>query len=122
MVYQRGGQRRGRYSQREGGDQTLTGGPGHDVLEGFGGGGMVFCDTAAGLDGNVIRGMEAGGTSVVTDLLAGAVLDYDAGSGRLGVSDGVRKASIVLDGHYDAAGFHLPGDGSGGVQIGYMRL
>lgn len=107
----------------QGVDQTLTGGPGHDVLAGFSGFGTTFRDTAAGLDGDAIRNFGGDDVIEVTDLLPGTVFSYaaDDSGGTLFVSDAVHRAHIMLEGRYAASAFRLDSDGASGVQISYVR-
>ncbi len=104
--------------------QTLTGEGGGDTLVGSAAGDDTFKDIAGNLNGATIGGFSAKGDLIdVEDLAFGATATLDwaqnADSGLLTVTDGVKIAAVTLLGQFDAAGFSMAGDGTGGTTVGY---
>jgi hypothetical protein len=74
----------------------------------------------AGLNGDTIVNLVAGGGIDLTDLgFAGASLGYDAASGTLRVAGAGAAADILVGGGLLAGAFHLASDGGGGTLVQY---
>ena len=88
----------------------------------FLGGGTLAVDPAGNF-GGMVSGFASGDALDLTSIgfTAGANFGFAAGSGggTLTVSDGTHSAAVSLLGSYAPAGFHLSGDGHGGVLVGY---
>ena len=100
--------------------QTLTGGAGIDNLTGFSGGFDTFRDTAAGLNGDMLRGFVASDRIDLTDMaFGGASLSAltKNGSTTVTVASGAAKSVFTMAGSFSAAGFHLASDGASGVLL-----
>jgi hypothetical protein len=99
-------------------NQVLTGGGGQDTLVGYLGGGDIFRDTSADLNGATIINFMANDAIDLTDMAFGtANLTYRPSASTVTVTSGSHSASISLVGSFSASGFVLTGDGHGGTQI-----
>jgi Ca2+-binding RTX toxin-like protein len=101
--------------------QTLTGGAGADTLTGYLGGGDIFKDTAAGLNGDTIAGFVASDTIDLTNLAsAGATLTTAAtgtNTTKVTVVSGATKSSFTMAGSFTSSGFVLTSDGAAGTLL-----
>jgi hypothetical protein len=103
--------------------QTLTGGGGADTLTGFAGGYDLFKDTAAGLNGDLIRGFVATDTIDVSNIaFAGAALKVTASGANtlVTLSGGGLKSAFTMAGSFSSAGFHLASDSTGGTLLTHL--
>ncbi len=100
--------------------QTLTGGAGIDSLTGFSGGYDTFRDTAAGLNGDTLRGFVASDRIDLTDMaFGGATLSAvtKSGSTTVTVASGAAKSVFTMAGSFNTAGFHVASDGASGLLL-----
>lgn len=108
-----------------GANETLIGNGGLDTLVGYAGGGDTFKDTAAHLNGDVVKNFAAAGDRIdVTDLAPSAIApsfveDNSNSFGVLSLTDGTHTAKITLFGQFSAAGFHVASDGGSGEIVTY---
>ena len=103
-----------------GGTQTLTGGAGADTLTGYSGGNDVFSDTAAGLNGDTIKGWTMGDTIDLKDIAAASLHALSFASNTLSVTDGTTSSAIKFATGQALHNFTVLGsDGHGGTLIGF---
>jgi hypothetical protein len=101
-------------------NQTLTGGSGVDILNGFAGGSDIFSDTALGLKGDTIGGFVSSDSIDVTNLaFAGATLKATPSGGNtlVTVASGATNTRFTMVGSFPQAGFNLKSDGATGTLI-----
>ena len=100
--------------------QALTGGAGIDMLAGYTGGNDTFRDTAAGLNGDTIKGWTTGDTIDLTNISSATLKALSFTNNVLNVSDGHTASSIHFAAGLTVGNFTVLGsDGSGGVLIGF---
>jgi hypothetical protein len=103
-------------------NQTLIGNGGSNTLTGFISGGDIFQDTSAHFSTDTVVNWATGDVLDLTDMSPTGSLSYsgNATSGKLTVSDGTHKATIIFDGNFATHNFGTPTtDGHGGSLIAY---
>ena len=99
-------------------NQTLTGGKGSDTLVGAATGSDTFRDSAAGLNGDTIKGFVASDRLDITDLAFAAAkvtaVTSDANT-LVTVSSGATTSTFTIAGVFSADGFRLAADGAAGT-------
>ncbi len=99
--------------------QTLGGLAGGDTLVGSSAFGDIFQGTAAGLNGDFIKGFGGKDIIDVTNLGTNATPGYtgSATQGTLSLNDGSHSLSLSIAGTLSGGSFHIAGDGHGGSFI-----
>jgi serralysin len=97
-------------------NQTLSGGIGSDMLIGYSGGGDLFSDTAAGLNGDLLKSFLPSDTIDITNLARiGASLTAvtSGGNTKVTVVSGTAKSVFTIAGTWSQSGFQLHQDTTG---------
>jgi Ca2+-binding RTX toxin-like protein len=101
-------------------NQTLTGGAGADTLIGFAGGSDIFRDTAAGLNGDIIKGLVVSDSIDITNLaFTGAKLTTvtSGANTTFTMTSGTTKSVFTVAGSWSSSSFHLASDGAAGTVL-----